>query len=240
LINSEPDNLLPKVIAPWWHTCALIALFLALTLAGILFQHRASSSIGIVSQHPNMAPAYLSLILAQWALLYYVWKVGLRRTGTKLSELVGGRWAGVSDVLRDIALAIGLCLTWVLIQIGWERLFGSGQANTISPFLPRGSIEIVLWIVLSISAGVCEEIVFRGYFQKQFQAWTASAGLALLLQAVLFGVSHGYQGTAATLKIIIFGCLFGLCAYWRKSLRPGMIAHALSDILAVSYLLLRR
>jgi membrane protease YdiL (CAAX protease family) len=240
LINSKPESIRAKAIAPWWHTCALIAFFLVLTLAGIVFQQRAGSAVGIVAQHPNMAPAYLSLILAQWALLYYVWKVGLRRTGTKLSELIGGRWAGTTHVLRDIALAVGLCLTWLLIQVGWDRLFGSGQAATISPFLPQGSIEIFLWILLSISAGVCEEVVFRGYFQKQFQAWTGSAGLALLLQAVLFGISHGYQGTAATLKIIIFGCLFGLCAYWRKSLRPGIVAHALSDILAVLYLLLRR
>jgi membrane protease YdiL (CAAX protease family) len=233
LINSEPESFHPKAIAPWWHTCVLIAFFLALTLAGIIFQQRASSAVGIVPQHPNMAPTFLFLILAQWALLYYVWKVGLRRTGTKLSELIGGRWAGATQVLRDVALAAGLWTVWLLIQLAWDRLFGSGHAAPISALLPRGPIEMALWVALAISAGVCEEVVFRGYFQEQFQAWTGSVLLALLLQAVLFGVSHGYQGIAATLKITIFACLFGLCAHWRKSLRPGIIAHALTDILAV-------
>jgi len=46
------------------------------------------------------------------------------------------------------------------------------------------------------------------------------------LQAVLFGVSHGYQGLRPCLGITAYGLLFGLLAEWRKSLRPGIIAHA--------------
>jgi len=73
-------------------------------------------------------------------------------------------------------------------------------------------------------------VVFRGYFQQQFEAWTRSPSIALLLQAALFAVSHGYQGARACAKIAVFGVLFGLVALWRGSLRPGMIAHALTDI----------
>jgi hypothetical protein len=48
---------------------------------------------------------------------------------------------------------------------------------------------------------------------------------------VLFGISHGYQGIEACVKIACYGALFGLLALWRRSLRPGMVAHAGSDIL---------
>ena len=85
-------------------------------------------------------------------------------------------------------------------------------------------------MALSISAGFCEEVVFRGYFQHQFTAFTRSKWIALLLQSTLFGVSHGYQGWAACLRITVYGALFGLFALWRKSLRPGMIAHAWTDV----------
>jgi hypothetical protein len=54
----------------------------------------------------------------------------------------------------------------------------------------------------------------------------------LFLQAALFGISHGYQGIEACAKIAIFGAMFGLLAIWRNSLRPGMMAHAWSDILS--------
>jgi hypothetical protein len=48
----------------------------------------------------------------------------------------------------------------------------------------------------------------------------------------LFGVSHGYQGVEACVKIAIFGGLYGFLALWLGSLRPGMIAHGGSDILS--------
>jgi membrane protease YdiL (CAAX protease family) len=53
------------------------------------------------------------------------------------------------------------------------------------------------------------------------------------MQALLFGVSHGYQGLSSTVKITIYGGLFGLLAVWRRSLRPGIAAHVLTDILAI-------
>jgi membrane protease YdiL (CAAX protease family) len=53
---------------------------------------------------------------------------------------------------------------------------------------------------------------------------------ALVLQAVIFGVSHGYQGWKQVVIISVLGLLFGLLAHWRKSLVPGMAAHAWADI----------
>lgn len=85
---------------------------------------------------------------------------------------------------------------------------------------------------MSVSAGICEKLVFRGYFQRQFQVFTHSKWIALFLQAALFGISHGYQGLEASVKIALFGALYGLFALWRGSLRPGMIAHAGGDILS--------
>jgi uncharacterized protein len=61
---------------------------------------------------------------------------------------------------------------------------------------------------------------------------TRNSAAAVILQAILFGISHGYQGFRAIIMIILFGFLFGILALWRKSLRPGMILHAWSDIYA--------
>jgi len=56
---------------------------------------------------------------------------------------------------------------------------------------------------------------------------------AVLIQAILFGFGHLYEGVGPVGRIMLFGVLFGLLAVWRKSLRPGMIAHAWSDIFGV-------
>jgi membrane protease YdiL (CAAX protease family) len=111
-------------------------------------------------------------------------------------------------------------------------MVGPGQAASIQTFLPQRAVEILLWIGVSMSAGVCEELVFRGYFQKQFEALAHSRWAAFFLQAMLFGIAHGYQGIEACVKIACFGGVYGLFALWRKSLRPGMIAHAWSDVLS--------
>ena len=79
---------------------------------------------------------------------------------------------------------------------------------------------------VSIVAGVCEEIVFRGYLQRQLPIGVAS-------QAIVFGVSHGYQGVRSIINITVIGLLFGVAAKWRRGLVPGMIAHAATDIAGV-------
>lgn len=221
----------PKLIAPWWHTALLVALFLGLALSGAFFQRQARSEAGGLQQHPHLVPLYLSLIAMEWGLVYYVWK-GLQRTGTKLSELIGGKWASIKDVLADAGLALGLWSTWKLAETAWDRWLGIGHAASIQTLLPQRALEILLWIGVSMSVGVCEELVFRGYFQRQFHAYSHSLWVAWLLQALLFGISHGYQGIEACVRIAVYGALFGLLALWRGSLRPGMMAHAWSDTLS--------
>jgi membrane protease YdiL (CAAX protease family) len=221
-----------KPIAPWWHTALLAALFLGLAIGGAFFQRHARSDSGTLQRHAHIVPLYLSLMAMEWGLFVWVWRGGLRRTGTKLSDLIGGRWTRVGDVLVDCGLALGLWATWTLVDMAWNRWFGPGDAASIQTFLPQRAFEILLWIGVSISAGFCEELVFRGYFQKQFETLTNSRWIALFLQALLFGVSHGYQGIEACVKIACFGVLYGLLAVWRRSLRPGMMAHAWSDILS--------
>jgi len=85
---------------------------------------------------------------------------------------------------------------------------------------------------VSTPAGICEEIIFRGYLQRQFSAISTSAFAGVLLSAVVFGAAHGYEGGPRMLLIGVYGLMFGLLAWWRKSLRPGMIAHAWHDAIS--------
>ena len=89
-----------------------------------------------------------------------------------------------------------------------------------------------LWVGVSLAAGVCEEIVFRGYLQRQLTAMTGHAGIAILLQAIIFGVGHGYQGWKPMITISAVGFILGVLAWWRGNLRAGMIAHTALDLLA--------
>ncbi len=219
-----------KFIAPIWHTALLVSIFLGVTLAGALFQRHARSTPGVLKQHPNVVPLYLSVIAVEWFLVYGVW-AGIRIRGVHLRDLIGGRWKSAKDVLIDFALATVVWILWIGIEVGVSRMFPS-DAKSVSALFPQTFLEVVLWIATSLTAGFCEEVAFRGYFQKQFEAITGSAAAGVVLQGILFGISHGYQGLRAIIMIILFGFLYGILAFWRKSLRPGMVLHAWSDIYA--------
>ena len=88
---------------------------------------------------------------------------------------------------------------------------------------------MILWVLLSLTAGFCEEVIYRGYLQKQFGVLLKSAWGGLIVQGLIFGGSHAYEGWQTMIQIGAFGILFGILAHWRKSLRPGMMAHAFQD-----------
>lgn len=183
----------------------------------------------VLPQHRNTAPLYLSLIALEWGLVAAV-RAGVNKQGISLWEVVGGRWSSWKDVARDVALCIPFLFVWEGAAWLMHRLMGPDQAKSINSLLPQSVMEIVLWIALSISAGICEEIVFRGYFQKQFAAYTNSISVGVLLQGIVFGLGHSYQGVKQVIIISVLGILYGWFAAWRKSLRPTMIAHAWTDI----------
>ncbi len=165
---------------------------------------------------------------------YIIW--GARRKRVALREIVGGKWKTPEDVLLDVAIAFGFWLVAASVLAGLSYVLGltspaqlAQAKKQIVPMLPRTKAELGVWIALSVTAGICEEIMFRGYLQKQFAAATRSMAAAVALQAVTFGVAHAYQGGRRIVLICAYGALFGMLAAWRKSVRPGMIGHTLQD-----------
>jgi membrane protease YdiL (CAAX protease family) len=223
----------PRPVASYRHTAVLVGVMLAMAASGAWFQHRAASSGEATLPHPQrLAGLYLPLIAMEWALVLYIWRAGLRLTGGSLRDLIGGRWNSARAVGMDMLLALGAWGVWTALSWGIDRQLGPGYAASVSAMLPHQALDIALWIALSMSAGFAEELVFRGYFQAQFHALTRNASIALVLQAILFGVTHGYQGARACVTITLYGLLMGVLANARGSLRPGMIAHAWTDIAA--------
>src|ERR1700721_3650561 len=115
------ESLSSRLIAPWWHTALLIALFLGLAVGGAFFQRRARAEPGMLQQHPQVVPLYLSLMAMEWGLFVWVWRGGLRKTGTKLRELIGGKWASAKDVLVGGGLAPGVWPAWPWAGLGGTR-----------------------------------------------------------------------------------------------------------------------
>jgi len=218
----------PRPIAPIWHTALLLVVFIGMAVGGAVLQQHAAPTRAL-PRPGSVIPLYLSLLVMEWGLVLYV-RRGIRHSGTSIRDLVGGRWSRPRDVIADVLLALAAWGVWTALALAWERWMVPDHAATVGTLLPRHPVEIALWVAISVTAGFVEELVFRGYLQAQFHAWTRRRTAALFLQAALFGISHGYQGVQACLKIGLYGLLMGTLALGRRSLRPGMIAHAWTDI----------
>ena len=231
-VVTPPTSVKAELIAPWWHTLIIIALILGNSFLG-------STKIGAVQASGSRILLYGGTFITQLVLFVIIW-FGIRSRGVRMRDLIGGRWEKVEDFLLDFGLAIGFILVAGIILLGLRIALGTVDLHNLEkvkndtkqmlgPIAPRTYLEAGLFVLLSVCAGLFEEIIFRGYFQRQFHALSRSAAIGIIVSGIIFGLAHGYQGRRMMIVIAVFGMLFGILAYMRKSLRPGMMAHALQD-----------
>ena len=211
-----------RAIAPAWHTVVVLAVMLGLSLVGAVSRNLPGIRAG------GRLRGYSLIMIFEWGTVAFIW-YGVRRRGIRMRDLVAGRWASPLATLRDLGIAIAFLIMAQLILSGLGRLLKAAPNQAIRNMLPHTGPEIFVFMLLALTAGFCEETIFRGYLQRPFAAWTHSAAAGIALQGIAFGVGHGYQGRKYMLIISVFGAMFGLLAHWRKSLRPGMIAHFVQD-----------
>ena len=211
-------------IAPWWHT-VLVLVPIAIGSVASWYQHGLSNAHvpGISSR----LSSYITVLAQEWCVVFLIW-LALRRRGLSMGSLVSGRWQTLGAFFRDLGLAVGFLVVAVPLTGVLVHLIGGDANSNVASITPKTVVELVGWLGLAATGGFCEELTFRGYLARQFSAWTGSRVFAIVLQGAVFGLAHGYCGKVMAV-IMVQGWLLGLLAYWRKSLRPGMLAHGLQD-----------
>lgn len=174
--------------------------------------------------------SYVTVFLEEWFVVLLIW-LALRRRGLSISSLVSGRWQTLGAFFKDLGLGIGFLVVEIPLASLLSHLLGDSVSDRTASFTPQTGFELVVWLGMAATAGFCEELIFRGYLIRQFRAWTGSRVFAIVVQGVAFGLIHGYYDYKTIVVIMVEGCLLGALAHWRKSLRPGMLAHGLEDVL---------
>lgn len=103
------------------------------------------------------------------------------------------------------------------------------QGEGVGFLLPRTPQENRWFVALSVTAGICEEVIYRGFVVWALHPWL---GLwpAAAVSVVLFGLAHSYQGRRGAINATAVGAVLGLLAIVAHSIVPGMILHAIIDI----------
>lgn len=120
-----------------------------------------------------------------------------------------------------------------------------------SPWLTDWSaLRIMSAVMVAVSAGVCEETIFRGFVMTQAKQAGLPLWAQVLASALLFGAAHAgwgfLQGSAnwpatigAMVSTAILGGLLAIAySLGKRSLWPVIIAHGLIDLIAEPWLML--
>jgi len=239
----------PWPVAPVWHTILLIAGIVLLSIAGAAQFSGAQAEV-------NRLQTYGFTALTELCMVGWVY-FGLRLRKVPFRSLLGSVAGDFRSIATDFGVALvfwigslfvlaNIGIFWTLIEaaIKHQALFSPGKPlapdaaqqqtlHTLTRLAPVNGTEVAAWIGLCIIAGLVEEVVFRGYLQRQFTAWargTVAVGVAG--SAIFFGAAHGYQGARNMILLAVFGALFSLLALLRRSLRPGIFAHSWHDLFA--------
>jgi membrane protease YdiL (CAAX protease family) len=254
-LSSEPAAPRAISIAPAWHTVVLILGILAISLSGG-YRHPGGRGVGAANRiHTYALTAGLEVVLIGWVAF------GVRLRGVPLRSLFGKASIRFRSIAIDAGIALlfwmgslmalaTLALMWTSIEAAIThkpipietgqsgktsapRLPEDQAARAVVQLAPSNGKEIVSWLLLCVLVGLAEELVFRGYLQQQFIAWSRGAPAGgVVFSALMFGAAHGYEGARAMFLLAVFGALFSLLALFRRNLRAGIFAHTWHDAIA--------
>lgn len=114
------------------------------------------------------------------------------------------------------------------------------QFGKIADLMPHTRTDLYRFGGVSLTAGFCEEFLFRGYFIWALAPWLGWWGAAAL-SVPLFASGHAYQGWNGALRTGIVGTFFTLAVAIFRSLWPAIVLHVLVDLGAgfIAWLTLR-
>ncbi len=188
---------------------------------------------------------YVQTMMAQWLMLGLV--VGVWMWFDRPLVVLGlgapegaAFWATAVIVAASLAVFAGQIRSVRRDAAAAARL--REQVARLEPILPRSPRELRLFLALGVSAGVCEEVFYRGYLLWWGQAIGAPIWAAVAISAALFGAAHAYQGADGALRVFGLGVVFGAIAWLTGSIWIPIVAHGLIDIAAglASYIALQR
>jgi membrane protease YdiL (CAAX protease family) len=139
--------------------------------------------------------------------------------------------------LRPIDPVRGLAWTGAVVAVALgfavaSRLLGQREAPLLERLLPRTGPQRAVFVLLSLSAGVGEELAFRGFLIPALETATGSSSLAVIVSSLAFGMLHSYQRSAGVLRAGALGVVLAAPLLATGSLYPSIAAHALFDLIA--------
>jgi len=184
-------------------------------------QHRLSAA----SLLPRTA-VYRSSIVSLWVLAG-ITALAARFSGFHATDL------GVTLTAATTTAAWALAATVAgIVVIFTAHLAGVGTTELVDALVPRDRHEQNVFAGLTVTAGICEELIFRGFLIRVLADASGSLAVAVTISTIVFGWMHTYQGVKGAVGAGLLGGILAVPLLLSGSIVPSIIAHAAIDLLA--------
>jgi membrane protease YdiL (CAAX protease family) len=226
-------------------------IWLIFFVLGVILPWRGRARIKKLLALPHVTTAerlalYASTIAFQWfaagVVAWRAWVHGF--TATQLGLTIHGR--NRIFLASLVGAATIATLQWLnLRRAGKLPIEARGSLQAIAErILPRSGVELLPYLALAITAGLCEEFLYRGFAMAVLQHVGLRVWAAVLVSSVLFGLAHSYQGRGGIVMTLLIGLILGSSRIAYGSLVPAIFWHSAVDVVAGTagprYLLAKR
>jgi membrane protease YdiL (CAAX protease family) len=191
---------------------------------------------------------YRRLLVLEWGLAVLVVVLWLASPGVG-AEAVGlvwpRAWPGpvtalvVAAVLLFVVVSTRALRSGALLRAPAPAVRRPGEGRHAEPpvhatlaLLPRTTAERRLFTLVGVTAGVCEEWLYRGFFLAVVSALAggASAPVLVAVAAAAFGLAHAYQGVGGVVTTGALGGVMAALYLDTGSLLLPVLLHAAIDL----------
>ncbi len=214
-------------------------IWLIFFVLGVILPWRGRARIKKLLAMPHVSTMerlglYASTIAFQWfavgVVAWRAWAHGF--TAVQLGLTIHGR--GRVFLASIVGAGTIATVQWLnLRRAGRLPIEKRGALQAIAErILPRSTVELLPYLALAITAGLCEEFLYRGFAMAVLLHVGLQAWAVVLISSVLFGLAHSYQGRGGIVMTLLIGLILGSSRIAYDSLVPAILWHSAVDVVA--------
>lgn len=176
---------------------------------------------------------YRTQVLWEWSWVVVIALIFIPKP--KALPLMGFALPNSIGWIITAALLIGIALSVYLLRRNpgaMENMRRSMEASSV--LLPATPNERKWYAITAITAGICEELLYRGFFiyfiRTNFSLFLNDFIILSLISGIVYGISRAYQGIKGILQTALTGFSFAIIFFLSGSLLPAMIFHILAEL----------
>jgi len=137
-------------------------------------------------------------------------------------------------IVSAVGAATIATLQWLNFRrVGRIPVESRGPLQAVAErILPQSPVELLPYLALAITAGICEEFLYRGFTMAVLANTGLQVWLVVLFSSMLFGLAHSYQGRGGMIMTFAVGLVLGASRISYASLVPAIFWHTAIDVVA--------